>query len=254
AAKSAAETISAILIREPPPISRDSITVPSTLTQIVGKCLEKDRERRYQAAADVAQDLKNACRGCESRPESLSNEESTQELPKLIPRRPRSSFLSTSPRRAVLATGFLLVLFASVYLLFFRGGAPAFSPSRKSVEARAYDDYLRGHVLVNSENREDNASAMKLLEQATAANPSLAAAWADLARAYNIKAFYFAPDSEKKQLTVDAEVAVEKALTLDPNLAEAHSARGQILWTHAKRFPHEQAIQSFKRAIELNPN
>src|SRR5262249_35923344 len=108
AAKSAAETISAILIREPPPISRDSITVPSTLTQIVGKCLEKDRERRYQAAADVAQDLKNACRGCESRPESLSNEESTQELPKLITRRPRSSFLSTSPRRAVLATGFLL--------------------------------------------------------------------------------------------------------------------------------------------------
>jgi tetratricopeptide (TPR) repeat protein len=53
---------------------------------------------------------------------------------------------------------------------------------------------------------------------------------------------------------VDAEVAVEKALALDPNLAEGHYARGFILWTHAKRFPHEQAVQSLKRALALNPN
>ena len=27
-----------------------------------------------------------------------------------------------------------------------------------------------------------------------------------------------------------------------------------MLWTPSKRFPHEQAIQAYKRAIELNPN
>jgi tetratricopeptide (TPR) repeat protein len=52
----------------------------------------------------------------------------------------------------------------------------------------------------------------------------------------------------------NAEIAVEKALALNPNLADGHFARAVILWTHAKRFPHEQAIQSYKRAIALDPN
>jgi tetratricopeptide (TPR) repeat protein len=49
-------------------------------------------------------------------------------------------------------------------------------------------------------------------------------------------------------------VAAEKALRLDPELAEGHYARGFLLWTPASHFAHEQAIQEYKRAIELNPN
>jgi len=49
-------------------------------------------------------------------------------------------------------------------------------------------------------------------------------------------------------------VAVEKALSLDPNLAEGHFARGIILWTHANHFPHEAVIQSYRRALDLDPN
>jgi len=49
-------------------------------------------------------------------------------------------------------------------------------------------------------------------------------------------------------------VAVEKALTLNPDLPEGHFARGQLLWTHARGFPHELAIQAYKRALTLNPN
>lgn len=52
----------------------------------------------------------------------------------------------------------------------------------------------------------------------------------------------------------DARIYVEKALVLDPNLAEGYFVRGSLLWTHANRFPHEQAIQSYKRAIALDPN
>jgi tetratricopeptide (TPR) repeat protein len=48
-------------------------------------------------------------------------------------------------------------------------------------------------------------------------------------------------------------VAVEKALGIDPNLAEAHFARGLLLWNHAKRFPHEQAVQSYKKSLALDP-
>ena len=107
---------------------------------------------------------------------------------------------------------------------------------------------------VGSENRENNEAAITLLKQAIAADPDFAPAYAELARACIIKSFQFAPDEEKKQLNEDAEVAVEKALTLNPELPEGHFARGQLLWTPARGFPHELAIQSYKRSLALNPN
>jgi tetratricopeptide (TPR) repeat protein len=93
-----------------------------------------------------------------------------------------------------------------------------------------------------------------LLEKVVADDPKFAAGWAQLARAYHKKAFYFAQGEERKQLTQNAEIAVERSLSIDPNLAEAYVARGLLVWTHGKRFPHDLAIQSYKRAISLDPN
>jgi tetratricopeptide (TPR) repeat protein len=59
---------------------------------------------------------------------------------------------------------------------------------------------------------------------------------------------------DRKQLEAKAEAAVEKALVLDPDLAEAHVARGRLRWTPANRFPHEEAFREYRRAVELNPN
>ena len=122
-----------------------------------------------------------------------------------------------------------------------------------SIDSRAYDLYLRGKVNVAIENRVNNDAAIALFRQAIALQPDFAPAYAELARAYNIKSRYFAENAEKAKLTEDAEVAVDKSLALDPNVAEGHFARGLLLWTHAKRFPHEQTIKSYLRAIELNP-
>jgi tetratricopeptide (TPR) repeat protein len=41
---------------------------------------------------------------------------------------------------------------------------------------------------------------------------------------------------------------------LDPDSAAAHLARGRLLWTPANHFPHEQAIQEYRRALALNPS
>ena len=41
---------------------------------------------------------------------------------------------------------------------------------------------------------------------------------------------------------------------LDPNLAEAYLARGDLLWTHAHHFAHERAAHEFRRAVDLKPN
>ncbi len=118
----------------------------------------------------------------------------------------------------------------------------------------AYENYLRAKVLLANENREEVDTAVKLLEDAVTQDPGYALAWAALARGYSVKAFYYAGSVERKQLNENAGVAVLKALSIDPELAEAHFARGLLLWTHTNRFPHEQAIQSYKRALELNPN
>ena len=51
-----ADTLAAILNREPRPIA---IALPSELRRILRKCLDKDRARRYQSMRDVAIDLEN---------------------------------------------------------------------------------------------------------------------------------------------------------------------------------------------------
>ncbi len=51
-----------------------------------------------------------------------------------------------------------------------------------------------------------------------------------------------------------AHTAVEKALSLDPDLSEAYLARGTLLWTPFNNFPHEKTIREYRRALALNPN
>lgn len=133
------------------------------------------------------------------------------------------------------------------------GGWGPSQSSKNAPSKAAYDSYLRGKVLVASENQADADNAIKILEQAVAESPEYAPAWAVLARAYNVKSFYFVSGEERKRMNVEAEVAIERALGIDPNLGEAHLARGLILWTPAKRFQHEQAAQAYKRALSLDP-
>ncbi|MGI9069590.1 MAG: protein kinase domain-containing protein [Pyrinomonadaceae bacterium] len=122
----------------------------------------------------------------------------------------------------------------------------------RSVNPEAFDNYLRGKFHAERVNKTDNETAIKLLERAVEIDPNFAVAFAELARAYSSRTFFFAP--QEKQWDEKAFVAVEKALALNPDLAEAHLARGRLVWTHANNFPHETAMQSYRRALALNPN
>ena len=103
------------------------------------------------------------------------------------------------------------------------------------------------------ENIDDTNEAIALLEAAVARDPSCAGAYAQLARAYNTRSFKFTSQAEGKRFRENADVALAKALDLNPNLPETQFARGLILWTKAKGFPHEQAIRSFKKFSSLTP-
>src|SRR6184192_3667285 len=132
-----------------------------------------------------------------------------------------------------------------------RGGLhPRTGPTRN---AQAYDLYLRANMLVNQrQNRENDSVAITLFERIVALDPSLAAAQAGLARAYALRVSEFAPgDTAALQR---AQVAAERALRLDPNLAEAHQAQARLLWGPSNHFFHERAIQEDRHALSLDPN
>ena len=120
------------------------------------------------------------------------------------------------------------------------------------IDPVAYDYFLRGKFYLNRQTKDDNQEAITMFEKAVATDQNFAAAQAELAQAYVWRSFLFTPDEQ--QLQEKAFVAVEKALSLDPDLAEAHLARGRLLWTPYHHFPHDQAIQEYRRAIDLNPS
>ena len=64
--ETAAFVFKAILDREPTPIVRINPVAPAELERIVNKALEKDRELRYQSAAELRSDLKRLRRDSES--------------------------------------------------------------------------------------------------------------------------------------------------------------------------------------------
>jgi eukaryotic-like serine/threonine-protein kinase len=249
-ARSTAEVMSAILTREPSPISSLGQSDRGE-EQLLRKCLEKDAALRYQTMDELIPDLEQIRHDYESgqvRPPANA----TSQL-KPAPTAPKQTrFLRAKVELILIVV--VVAAAAAIYFASSRTQKPAAALGGKTGNAAAYDAYMRGKVNVGSENPADNETAIKLFEQAVAADPNFAAAYAELARAYSIKARFFAPVPEKKKLNEEAEVDVEKSLALDPNLAEGYFARGLILWTPYKRFPHEQAVQAYKRALELNPN
>src|SRR5437762_9404242 len=97
----------------------------------------------------------------------------------------------------------------------------------RPVNPEAYDFYLRGRFQFYDKNREGIEAAIGLFEQAVNIDPDFALAHAYLARAYNGKAFWY--EREDLHLEQIALLHLDRALALDPNMAEAHSARAAVL-------------------------
>jgi serine/threonine protein kinase len=121
-----------------------------------------------------------------------------------------------------------------------------------TVDAAAYDYYLKARSHLWLENSKDNDAAIELLEKAIGLDPNFAVARTGLARAYRNRTSLF--DPRDTQWEDKAHFEVEKALGLDPDLAEAHLERGYLIWTLSNHFPHESAVREIRRALVLNPN
>jgi TolB-like protein/Flp pilus assembly protein TadD len=120
---------------------------------------------------------------------------------------------------------------------------------RYETSTEAYDLYLRARALEIQRGLSGLNQSIGPFEEAIATDPSFAPAYAGLAAAHAARSgqFPFDPVDELTKM----RAAAEKAIRLDPLLAEAHDALGMV---HARDGRWEQAETSFRRAIELDPS
>jgi tetratricopeptide (TPR) repeat protein len=117
------------------------------------------------------------------------------------------------------------------------------------VNPDAFDAYLQGFFFFEKNTDKDTDMAAKYFERATQLDPSYALAWAGLSRVRKWQAVRGLL-SKEEGYRVSRE-AVEKALALDPNLAEAHVQMGRI--KQQVDFDWAGADASFQRAVESEP-
>jgi TolB-like protein len=121
---------------------------------------------------------------------------------------------------------------------------------RYETSGEAYDLYLRARALAARRFRGDR-DVIDLFEKATGKDPSLAPAYAGLAGAYAVQSFTRPNGPDHAEILLKMRAAAEKAIQLDPLLAEAHSAIGIA---YARIAEWGQAELSLRRAIQIDPN
>jgi len=119
----------------------------------------------------------------------------------------------------------------------------------RATDPEAHRLYLLARHLLDRLNREDTAKGIEYLRQALERDPEFALAWLALSRANaNEAGFGWAPVEEGYGR---ARETAERALSLEPDLAEAHSAVGWLRMYYDQDLRGAQA--SFARALELAP-
>ena len=121
---------------------------------------------------------------------------------------------------------------------------------RHTVNAAAYQLYLRGRYLSNKRTGYALKEAQELFERAVSEDPAYALAYAGLADCRSLLAVSLRPSTVETTIRQAREAAL-MALELDESLAEGHASLAFIKF----RFDWDwrQAEAEFARALELNP-
>jgi serine/threonine protein kinase/Tfp pilus assembly protein PilF len=115
----------------------------------------------------------------------------------------------------------------------------------------AYEQYLKGRVLLLNERLDTVNEAIECFERVLEIEPGFAQAYAGLADAYARLAFTFMPEGDWH---ARAQAMCDRALALDPSLPEGRYLRGKLLWSPKGGFDHAGAIREFLSATAARPN
>jgi serine/threonine-protein kinase len=185
---SAAGTITAILTDPPPPLTAREL---APLQRVIDRCLSKERERRYQDAAELLEALRAINSGRRRSSPSQRGKEATV---RLVPR-------SDSGRRRA-------------------------TTRRRRTDPEVVQLTLRGRLQWNRRYPDAIRQGIVLFQQAIERDPSYAPAYAGLADCYLMLAFLEAlPPNE---VVERARAAAMRAIQLDRALAEPHASLGYL--------------------------
>jgi non-specific serine/threonine protein kinase len=114
-------------------------------------------------------------------------------------------------------------------------------------DVQAYEFYIRGREYFQQGHSRSMKYSIEMFSQAIKKDPEYALAYSGLADSYSQDYMYC--DRNKENLD-EAIIASQKALELDPELAEAHVSRGMAV---SQNLEYEEAGKEFETAIRLNP-
>ncbi len=124
---------------------------------------------------------------------------------------------------------------------------PATSASTKSVEA--HNAYLQSHFYFARRNLEDYRKAVGYFNEAIRLDPDYALAYAERSEAWTFIADL--STEQRKEAWAAAKNDAEKAVAIDPNLAEVHAALGWVRFFSEWKFA--EGLAELRRAKELAP-
>ena len=132
------------------------------------------------------------------------------------------------------------------------GGNVAFRspPSGGLSTVSALHFHLQSRPFVREWTREGTLKGLELNLAAVEADPKAAYGYIGLAFLYPRAEFGWL-DMDAAEGFAKAEEAADKALAIDPSNYDAHYARGFV---HQQKGEHDQAINRYSHALELNPN
>jgi eukaryotic-like serine/threonine-protein kinase len=113
----------------------------------------------------------------------------------------------------------------------------------------AYMFYLRGVNHARKITAQDINEAIQFFSQAIQKDPEYAKAYAALASAR--RSLTMCCDGQPSEV-LQAKLAAQKAVDLDPELAEGHSALAAVIWMYDWNWA--EAEKEFQRALDLDPN
>lgn len=124
--------------------------------------------------------------------------------------------------------------------------------STAAVNPQAYEVYLRGRYFWNQRTEAGLWKSVEMFQNAISLDPNSALPYAGVADAYLVLgswAFEAVPPSEMIPKTL---AAAQRAVQLDPALAEAHTVLAGF--KHGFEWDFQGAELEYQRAIELNPS
>lgn len=227
--------LSSIVLRDaPPPLPPE---VPDPLRTVIGRCLEKDRAKRYSGAAGIRADL-----------EPLASVIG----PALAPAKSKSkrrlrSILLAAAALAVIASGIWIITSKSGPRSAAQPGGKVLSTgARPSRLPEANEYFEKGMLFLN--HQFDLPRARGMLEKALSVDPAFAEA-----RAWYGFAFLLEIDSgfsNDSSFFYKAEEQLRRALKDDPGSARAHSGLGALYYYQGQK---EFMLQEFKQARAIDP-